>query len=116
MGWRRGVEERFHRSMALWEKLYIYKRGGGGGGGLGLLLLVACMLTLDVETIRRWARFMWDLKGSLNVVWPGKKYLLFEFESSREVEWVIQFDRRSFRGNLLHLIRWSQDVGCIECP
>ena len=52
----------------------IYLQGGG------ILLPVACMLTLDVETIRRWARFMWDLKGSLNVVWLGKKYFILKFE------------------------------------
>ena len=44
---------------------------------------------LDVEALTWWGKFPWDLKGSLNVVWLGKKYMLFEFESSWEAKWVL---------------------------
>ena len=61
-----------------------------------------------------WVISLWEPKGPLKVVQLGKSFFLFEFKSVGEVERVLNFGKRNFRGNLLHLIKWSRDLGSLE--
>ena len=44
----------------------------------------------------------------------GDKFMLFEFESVGEAEWVLNFGQSSFKGLMLHLVDWNLGIGCLE--
>ena len=40
--------------------------------------------------------------------------LFLEFNSPEEAKWVLESGRRSFKGGVLQLERWSPESGCIR--
>ena len=64
--------------------------------------------------MEKWGKILWALKGSLNVMEMGKRFLLLQVADPKEVEWVLKNGQRILKGKYLHLERWNHIVGCIE--
>ena len=52
----------------------------------------------DLKTIKKRARFSWDVIGSLNVVKMGKGLWLFEFDNTKEAEKILEVGTRRMGG------------------
>ena len=67
------------------------------------------MIQSEVEA---WAKRAWRLKGSM-LFYPLNQNLFFMgFDSSEEANWVMENGSRIFRGEVLHLERWTSSTGC----
>ena len=66
------------------------------------------------KVVEAWVREAWRLNEGMRLVTLNEDLLFLEFDSSEEAEWVLESRRRSFRGGVLQLERWSSDSGCIR--
>ena len=67
-----------------------------------------------VDETRKRVLCLWELRGSLKVTQWGDRFMLFEFVSVGEEEWVLNFGQRSFKRVVLHLVKWNRSIGCSE--
>ena len=90
----------------VWERLDQLDRCLVGWWGKGSSLIP------EVGSVRRWAVSQWNSNEPFVVVKMGRGLWLFEFENREEVDCVLMFGRRRCGGNLLHLRKWGQGLGC----
>ena len=68
----------------------------------------------NMESVKKWGKVLWNMKGTFNVVQIGRGLFLLEFDSVKKVERVLKEGRRVITGKYLQLEKWNQDVNCVE--
>ena len=68
--------------------------------------------TPDLLALRSWVGHNWSLRGGVRVSLLGGALLLFEFKDGSDAEMVLSRGVRRFKGMVLHLDRWTPEVGC----
>ena len=69
---------------------------------------------LLLSSLKEWARYHWRIKGNLSLSLLGGALILFEFESSKEAERVMQEGERIYKQKFLFLDRWAPTTGCFK--
>ncbi|RVW81126.1 hypothetical protein CK203_044684 [Vitis vinifera] len=64
-----------------------------------------------LSPLKEWARYHWRLKGNLSLSSMGGALILFEFESTKEVERVLQEGEWIYKQKFLFLERWAPTTG-----
>ena len=61
----------------------------------------------DLETMRTWGKFLWNLEWLFKVVQMGRGLLLLEFHNPMGAKRVLKTGKRIFEGKYFQLERWS---------
>ena len=72
------------------------------------------VLETELTSFRKWEECSWNLKKSVKVMKLGEPFFLLEFEDEEEAERVLNRGTRRFEDKMLHLERWSEEVGCMQ--
>ena len=67
-----------------------------------------------LSPLKERARYHWRLKGNLSLSSMGGALILFEFESTKEVERVLQEGEWIYKQKFLFLERWAPTTGCFR--
>ena len=66
------------------------------------------------KKVEVWVREAWRLNGGVMLAILNEDLLFLEFNLPEEAKWVLESGRRSFKGGVLQLERWSPESGCIR--
>ena len=66
------------------------------------------------KEVEVWFRDAWRLNEDVMLAVLNEDLLLLEFDSPEKAKWVLESGRRSFKGGVLQLDRWSPESGCIR--
>ena len=67
------------------------------------------MISSEVEA---WAKKAWMLKGNMFFHPLNQNLFFMGFDLTEEADWVIKNGSQIFRGEILHLERWTPSSGC----
>ena len=65
------------------------------------------------KEVEAWVKEAWRLNGGVMLAILNEDLLFLEFDSPEEAKRVLESGRRSFKGGVLQLERWSPESGCI---
>ena len=66
------------------------------------------------KEVEAWVRDAWRLNEDVMLAVLNEDLLFLEFDSPEKAKWVLESGRRSFKGGVLQLERWSPESGCIR--
>ena len=66
------------------------------------------------KEVEAWFRDAWRLNEDVMLAFLNEDLLFLEFDSPEKAKWVLESGRRSFKGGVLQLDRWSPEFGCIR--
>ena len=66
------------------------------------------------KEVEAWFRDAWRLNEEVMLAVLNEDILFLKFDSPEKAKWVLESGRRSFKGGVLQLDRWSPESGCIR--